>query len=108
MEEFETKKSQSSAKAFGRLQDWFLETTRREARSETKIVVCPEVNLLVFKEDEPMFLERAQRLTAEERIYLLIGLGTVCPGAPRPPKNKAVLLNPSGEIEVSYLADAES
>jgi apolipoprotein N-acyltransferase len=90
-------------KAFGRLQDWFLETTRREARSGARIVVWPEVNLLVFKEDEPVFLERAQRLTAEERIYLLIGLGTVCPGAPRPLDNKAVLLNPSGEIEFSYL-----
>jgi apolipoprotein N-acyltransferase len=90
-------------KAFGRLQDWFLENTRREASAGARIVVWPEVNLLVFKEDEPMFLERAQRLTAEERVYLLIGLGTVCPGVPRSLENKAVLLNPSGEIEFSYL-----
>ena len=90
-------------KTLGRLQDWFLENTRGEARAGARIVVWPEVNLLVFKQDEPAFLERAQRLAAEERIYLLIGLGTVCPGAPRPLENKAVLLNPSGEIEFSYL-----
>src|SRR5271166_6194355 len=60
---------------------------RREARAGARIVVWPEVNLLVFKEDEPTFLERAKRLAAEERIYLLIGLGTVCPGAPRPLEN---------------------
>jgi len=65
---------------FRRLQDWFLENTRREARAGARIVVWPEVNLLVFKEDEPTFLERAQRLTAEERICPLIG-GTVCLGS---------------------------
>jgi len=90
-------------KAFGRLQDWFLENTRREARAGARIVVWPEVNLLVFKEDETTFLERAKRLAAEEQIYLLIGMGAVHLGVPRPLENKAVLVNPSGEIEFSYL-----
>ena len=57
----------------------------------------------MFKEDETTFLERAKRLAAEEQIYLLIGMGAVHLGVPRPLENKAVLVNPSGEIEFSYL-----
>ena len=90
-------------KAFGRLQDWFLENTRREAQAGARIVVWPEVNLLVFKEDESTFLERAQRLAGEEQIYLLMGTGVVRLDVPRPLENKAVLVNSSGEIEFSYL-----
>ena len=89
--------------AFGRLQDWFLENTRREARAGARIVVWPEVNLLVFKEDETTFLKRAQRLAGEEQIYLLMGMGVLRLGVSRPLENKAVFLNPSGEIEFSYL-----
>jgi apolipoprotein N-acyltransferase len=57
----------------------------------------------VFKEDETTFLKRVQRLAGEEQIYLLIGTGVVRPGVSRPLENKAVLLNPAGEIEFSYL-----
>jgi apolipoprotein N-acyltransferase len=89
--------------AFGRLQDWFLENTRREARAGARIVVWPEVNLLVFKEDETTFLKRAQRLAGDERIYLLMGMGVLRLGVSRPLENKAVFLNPAGEIEFSYL-----
>jgi apolipoprotein N-acyltransferase len=90
-------------KAFGRLQDWFLENTRREAQAGARIVVWPEVNLLVFKDDETTFLKRAQQLAGEEQIYLLMGMGAVCPGGSRPLENKAVLVNPFGEIDFSYL-----
>jgi apolipoprotein N-acyltransferase len=90
-------------KGFGCLQDWFFENTRREAQAGARIVIWPEVNLLVFKEDESAFLECAQRLAREEKIYLLMGTGVVRLGAPRPLENKAVLVNPSGKIEFSYL-----
>ena len=60
-----------------RLHDWFLDGSRREARAGARLIVWPEQNLLIFKEDEPAFLERAQRLAADERIYLAMGLGTV-------------------------------
>jgi len=85
-----------------RLQDWFLDSSRREAVAGAKIVVWPELNLLVFKEDEPGFLERAQRLTREQHIYLLMGMAAVQQGARRPLENKAVLLNPAGGIDFSY------
>jgi len=86
-----------------RLHDWFLEGSRREARAGARLVVWPEQNLLILKEDEPAFLERAQRLAADERVYLAMGLGTVHPGEPMPFENKLVLIDPSGRIIVSYL-----
>jgi apolipoprotein N-acyltransferase len=85
-----------------RLQDWFVERTSSEARAGARIVVWPELNLLVFKEDEPAFLERARRLAAEERIYLLMGMAAVHPGTTKPLENKAVLVNPSGSTEFAY------
>jgi apolipoprotein N-acyltransferase len=56
------------------LQDWFLENTRREARG-ARIVVWPEVSVLVFEEDETKFLDFAQQLPREEQIYFLLGMG---------------------------------
>ena len=86
-----------------RLHDWFLEGSRREARAGARLIAWPEQNLLIFKEDEPAFLERAQRLAADERVYLAMGMGTVHPGEALPFENKLVLIDPSGRIVVSYL-----
>ena len=86
-----------------RLHDWFLEGSRREARAGARLIVWPEQNLLIFKEDEPAFLERAQRLAADERVYLAMGMGTVHLGEALPFENKLVLIDPSGRIMVSYL-----
>jgi apolipoprotein N-acyltransferase len=86
-----------------RLHDWFLEGSRREARAGARLIVWPEQNLLIFKEDEPAFLERAQRLAADEHVYLAMGMGTVYPGAKLPFENKLVLIDPSGGIVASYL-----
>jgi apolipoprotein N-acyltransferase len=86
-----------------RLHDWFLEGSRREARAGAHLIVWPEGNLLIFREDEPAFLERAKRLAAAEHVYLAMGMGTVHPGAALPFENKLVLIDPSGRILVSYL-----
>jgi apolipoprotein N-acyltransferase len=85
-----------------RLQDWFLESTRREARAGARLAIWPETNLLVLQPDEPAFLGRAQALARDEQLYLLIGMGTISLGAPQPLENKAVLIGPSGQIEFSY------
>lgn len=85
------------------LQDWFLENTQREARAGAKIILWPELNLLVFKEDEPAFLERAKQLARENGIYLLMGMASVNLGAERPLENKAVLIDDSGKIVCSYV-----
>jgi apolipoprotein N-acyltransferase len=86
-----------------RLHDWFLEGSRREARAGARLIVWPETSLLIFKDDEPAFLERARRLAADEHVYLAMGMGTVRPGAPFPLENKLILVDPSGQIRVSYL-----
>lgn len=86
-----------------RLHDWFLEGSRREARAGARLIAWPEQNLLIFKEDESAFIERAQRLAADEGVYLAIGLGTVSAGAALPFENKVVLIDPIGTIVVSYL-----
>jgi apolipoprotein N-acyltransferase len=91
------------AEKLARLHEWFLEGSRREARAGARLVAWPEQNLLVFAEDEPTFLARAQRLAADEHLYLVMGLGTVYAGTPLPFENKSVVIDPSGRILVSYL-----
>jgi apolipoprotein N-acyltransferase len=61
------------ATKLARLHDWFLEGSRREARAGARLVAWPEQNLLVFADDEPAFRARAQRLAADEHVYLVMG-----------------------------------
>lgn len=85
-----------------RLHDAFLDGSRREARAGARLVAWPEMNLLVFQEDEAAFLVRAQQLARNEAVYLAMGLGTVQAGDPLPLENKLVLIDPSGRIVMSY------
>lgn len=87
----------------GRLHDSFFERSRREVQAGAKIVVWPEANLMVLKEDEAAFLERARRFARDNDIFLLMGMATLEPGVPRPVENKAVLLSPEGETAFSYI-----
>jgi apolipoprotein N-acyltransferase len=88
-----------------RLHDWFLEGSRREARAGARLVVWPEQNLLVFKDDEPAFLERATRLAADEHVYLAMGMGTIYLGERLPFENKLVVIDPTGRIAMSYVKE---
>jgi apolipoprotein N-acyltransferase len=86
-----------------RLHNWFLDRTKREAQAGATLVVWPETNLLVFREDEASFLDRARRLALEQHIHLAMGIGSVQIGAPRPMENKVVLIDPRGDILFSHL-----
>lgn len=88
---------------FGSLQDSFFERSRREVQAGARIVVWPEANLMVLKEDEARFLERAQNFTRDNSVFLLMGMATLETGAARPVENKAVLLTPAGEAAFSYI-----
>ena len=87
------------------MHDWFLDGSRREARAGARLVVWPEQNLLVFKSDEPAFLEQATRLAAEEHVYLAMGMGTSYLGERLPLENKLVLIDPTGRIAMSYVKE---
>jgi len=91
------------AERLTRLHDWFLDGSRREARAGARLIAWPEQNLLIFNEDEPAFIARAQQLASDEQIYLAMGLGTVHVGDARPFENKLILVDPFGRILVSYL-----
>jgi apolipoprotein N-acyltransferase len=84
------------------LQDWFLDSSRREARAGARLILWPEGNLLVFSDDEPSFLTRARRLAADERVYLAMGMGTIHLGEQLPFENKLILIDPSGNAVMSY------
>ena len=94
---------ESLRQSFGDLQHWFFENTRREARAGAKIILWPEGCLLVFKEDEAAFIDRAKQVARAEQVHLLMGLGNIRLGDPKPAENKAVLVNPSGEVAYTYI-----
>ena len=77
---------------------WTAAGEKRGAR----FVVWPEQNLLIFQQDEPNFLKRAQQLAVDENIYVAMGMGTIHLGESLPFENKLVLIDPSGKIIISY------
>jgi len=85
------------------LHTWFLDGSRRESRAGARLIAWPEANLLVLREDESAFLERAKRLAAEEKVYLAMGIASIQLGAPLPFENKLVIIDPSGTVVVNYL-----
>jgi apolipoprotein N-acyltransferase len=89
--------------AYLQLHDYFLSESRREARAGAKIVVWPEINLMVLHSDEEAFMERARQLAREEQVYLLMGIGVHRSGEARALENKAVLVDPAGETTFSYV-----
>ena len=85
------------------LHEWFLEGSRREARAGSRLIVWPEGNLLVYKDDEAAFLERARDLAISERIHLAMGMATIHLGERLPFENKLVLIDSAGTTRMSYL-----
>jgi apolipoprotein N-acyltransferase len=88
--------------AFARIQGSFLTRSQLEAQAGSKIIAWPEANLIVFKEDEAAFLERARAFAREYQVHLVIGLATVFPGERYSFRNQSVLLTPTGETAYAY------
>src|SRR5262245_2758038 len=95
----------SFAEKLRRLHDGFLERSRREARAGARLIVWPEQNLLVFKDDEASFFEHARQLAAEERVYLAMGMGTIHLGERPAFENQLVVRDPGGRIVMSYVKE---
>lgn len=88
--------------AFRRIQDSFLLRSEREAQAGAKIIVWPEANLIVLKEEEAAFLERARALVRDQQIHLVMGMATLQPGESHTFRNHAVMLTPTGETAYDY------
>lgn len=88
--------------AFKRIQESFLARSEREARAGARIIVWPEANLIVFRDDETAFIERARALARAHKVHLLMGMATLFPGERHTFRNHAVLLNPGGETAYDY------
>ena len=63
----------------------------------------PEQNLLIFKEDEPAFIARAQQLAVEEASIWRWDSARYPSARALPFENKSVLIDPTGTVMVSYL-----
>jgi apolipoprotein N-acyltransferase len=80
-----------------------LDDSRREARAGAKIVAWTEASAIVFAQDYPALIEKAQQLAKEEGIYLLAATGVIHRERPQPrADNLAVLVTPQGEIAFTY------
>ena len=88
--------------AFARVCDHFRARTAEAARAGARIVVWPEANIMVFRDDHDELLGRLQALAIEQRVYLLAGIALLDPAARRPFTNKAMLFDPEGRIVASY------
>lgn len=87
--------------ALASLNDSLFEQTRRAARDGAKIVAWSEANMFTLKADEPGLLSRAQALSREQGIYLLMAMVTITPGQERF-ENKVVTIDPQGQIVAVY------
>jgi len=80
----------------------YFEGTVREARAGAQIVLWPEMAVMVPKEDEPVFIARAQQIAREEGIYLAMAIGTVYQDESSPWENKLIVVDPAGKIVLEH------
>ena len=85
-----------------RLHDALLTASEREIRAGAAIVVWPEASAPVFADEEAHLLDRARTLARHHGANLLLGIVTVQTGPPLRLENKAILIDPSGDIAFAY------
>jgi len=72
--------------------------------NKTSITLWPEGSISVLEEYEDKFLKRGSELAKDKHVYLVMGYFVIPKTDPtRNGENKAVLINPGGEIEWQYL-----
>ncbi len=98
-----TEEREKLRQSFYQIQDWFIDNAQREARAGAKMVVWPEANVMVLEEDEAAFIQRAKHVARQEHVYLLMGMANFRLGESRPVENKTVFVNPSGEVDFTYI-----
>lgn len=83
--------------------DDLLARSRQEAHAGAKIITWPEEGAFILKEDEPAVLEQARTVARDEHVYLQLGLQPILRTQQFPfAENRAVLIDPSGEVVWDY------
>ena len=80
----------------------YVEETRRQAEAGAALILWPELAGIVLGEDESNFLERVRKLAQEEDIYLVVPFFTLHSDQGRPPENKLLTFDPTGEIVLEH------
>lgn len=89
---------------FARVHEHFIARTREAARAGAKLVVWPEANAMVFRDELPVLQQRLQSLSRELAVYCLAGVAVVDPAAERIKfENRALLFGPDGTVAANYL-----
>lgn len=73
-----------------------LQRSQAAASAGARVIVWPESNAFVFKEDEPQLLRQGEELARTEGIYLGLAAGVWNVSAPRPLENKLTLIDADG------------
>lgn len=85
-----------------RIHDTLFELSKIGVRSGAKMVLWPEANAQVEKEDESDLIERGRKWAQDEGIYLSMALFTNIPGQYLR-ENKTITIDPNGDIISTYL-----
>ncbi len=81
----------------------YLEQTIQEARAGAKLILWPEVAGIGVEEDESALIELGQETAKQEGIYLAIPFFTMYLDAQRPPENKLIIFDPSGNLALEHV-----
>ena len=92
----------STALNHSKVHDTLFKLSQIGARSGAQIVIWPEANAHVEKENEAHLIERGRTFSQQENVYLSMGLFTAIPGQYRR-ENKTVTIDPNGEVISTYL-----
>ena len=91
-----------ATEAAGVLNADLLNRTRRQAQAGAKLVVWSEHAARVTRETEGKLIEDARTLARELDIILIMGIGVWDPDSSPSFENKAVAIQPDGEVALSY------
>lgn len=84
------------------LNDDLFARTLREARAGARIVAWSETAGHVLASREDAFLERGERLAADEHVALLLAYGVWTPGAHPPFRNEVAAIGSGGHLAWTY------
>ncbi len=87
--------------------DSLLAIAATEATAGAKIITFSEALFITTKQREEVLIAKGRKLAETHGVYLLLSMASILPGkvemGSRYLENKALLINPAGEVEVTFL-----